>query len=353
MGKKQILVKVLSMALVLGLFFLGCNNSTAGSGESDKIIISGTLTNGGAPSPSIKMARSVLPASTQTFYAEVNKDNSITGKLKNGSDVFELTGNYNRADKGFSMQAPSSNIVFSIVGKLDADNNIDTDQTTASINIKEEGEWKTIECSIIPGPQTVNDEVNVDTIDVTSIPVYCQGIYSDHILGLAEFSSRFITTKNSITFFEGNMPPQDFTVVEVTNADGTPADEEGPWHFILRAKYYPDGFSPIDYTAKFYVSKTFSGKMLTDIGGKPLSDLFFGNDIGAYGSYPLSVVFNTFSGIRAFSAPYVSNDPAKVSTDGIYPANGYSPMFTGASATVNAKAATTLGAISGFTMAFE
>ena len=344
-------IAIIAFVVVVGFSFAACGDGNGGGsdGGDDGIVISGTLSDG--LGRGIRGARAVAPNSGQAFRAEVNSDNSITGKLQDGSFIYSLMGEYDPVTKAFSMQAPSSVIIFSIVGKLTAGNAIDTSVTSASIAVKESDEWTRYDFSVTPSNQTISGAVNTDTSSVTSIPVYWHGTFADQILGSALGRTYYIITINSITMYDRERPPQDLTVVEVTNADGSPADENGPWHFIIRAKWIAS--ATVNYTGKFYVSKTFDTTLSTGIGSQPANDIFFGEGTLPPSSTISQAIAQLPAGIKGYVAPYVGTG-GNVATTDIYPATGgYSPMFIGGSATYNAKAATTLKGISGFTLALK
>ena len=349
----QRIAGIIAFMAVIVFTMAGCDNPT-GNNDDDKPFISGSLSSANPNlSPSIRgIARSATESNIQTFSADLGSDNkTLSGLLRDGSITFILTGEYDSVTRAFSMQAPSSMMIFSIVGKLNTNNTIDTSATSASVMIRNGQEWESIHLTVTPSEQSVTGTANADQTGVTSIPLYCRGTLTDQILGGA---LRYIITGNSITMLDGNNPPQDLTVVEVTNANGSTADENGPWTFIIRAKYITDNVTGtgIDYTGKFYVSKTFDSTISTAIGSATLNDVTFGN-AGEQGSIPLSTAVSSLSEIRAYVAPYASNVSANVNTTGIYPNTGYSPLFTGTSATANAKSATALRAISGFTLALR
>jgi hypothetical protein len=244
-------------------------------------------------------------------------------------------------------------MIFSIVGKLTASDAIDTASTSASIKVKDGEEWTTIDLDINPGDQTVEGGTPADQTGVTSLPVYFRGTFTDQVMASAGISLKYTVTKNSITMFDGENPPQDITVVEVKNADGNPADENGPWELIVRAKYDDNTDNdPIPYTGRFYVSKTFDNKLSPALGSAQVKDLFFGDSMGPAGEAKLTEVVSSLGSAKAYVAPYCAT--TNVTTTGIYPTvGGYSPLFTDAPATANAKAATELKAISGFTLVLK
>lgn len=243
---------IIVCAALIGFFTIGCNNgSQPGDGTPTAIVISGTLSNQPAAR---RNARAAAESGIQTFSATVGSDNkTLSGKLKDGSITFELSGQYDASTKVFSMQAPSSFIIFSIAGKLTSANAIDANATSASVKMKDSStrEWTSMKLTVSGGSQTVDGEINADTSGVTPIPMYCQGTFVDQISYIASegfYTLKYTVTDHSITMFDGDNAPQDITVVEVTNADGSPADENGPWHFIINAEFILDGSSsPVPY----------------------------------------------------------------------------------------------------------
>jgi phage baseplate assembly protein gpV len=347
------LTVLLTAAILIGGLAACGGGAAAGSG--DPLVISGTLSSSGGfdamsmpisgMSSGLAFAPLADPPTTtsQTFFAAVGSDNTITGKLEDGAVVYNLTGLYDPATRGFSVQARSSSIIFSLAGVLAASGTIDLSKSHAAIQVKDGTEWKTITCSITSSDQTVSGSVTAT--GGASIPAVCQGKWTFDYLGL-----EYIVTENSITMYDYNMLPaapqkyvQDLTVVDVT---GT-----GPWTLLVRGKYYGIGTenAGVPYTGKFYVSTSFDSTLNTAIGTAPVSDILFG--IG--GPTQLSAAIP--AGATLLVAPYVSNTAADVDKENdsayLYPATDYSPLFIGASATTNAKNATTLKAISGFTLA--
>jgi hypothetical protein len=320
MKKNRFSLEVLAAALAFGVFLAGCNTDSG----SDPIIISGTLSNGGT-------------AAIQTFHAEIGSDNSISGKLKDGDITFELSGKYDPVTKVFSMQAVSSTIIYSIVGKLNDNNTIDISSVSATVKVKNsQGEWTSTDLTLTAGSQTVDGPVNVNTTDVTAIPVYCQGTWTDQIMAKVGLNLRIIETRNSVTSTNPiNGPPLDITVVEVTNTDGSNADENGPWHFIVRVVSANYAYQNFDFTGKFYVSKNWDDKIEAAVGTMTVADLYS----AWMPTAPAVQIKNQFSGIRMWVVPYVDSYD--------------NPQFTGDSAAANAKAATKLKAVSMFTLALK
>ena len=336
-----------SLALIaaIGFALMACGNPAGGGGSpGGGAFISGTLSSDLGPGPLMNIARSV-ESTTQTFSANLGSDGkTLSGLLQDGSITFTLTGEYDSATRSFSMQAPSSMIIFTIAGRLNPNNSLNTAETNAAVMVKTGNEWTNTPLTITPSDQSVTGTANADQTGVTSIPVYCRGTLVDQITG----ELKYIITRNSITMLEPGEPPMDITVVEVTNANGAPADENGPWHFIVRTTYDPGDLN-IDYTGKFYVSKTFDATLTSAIGSSTIADITWGHG----DTTPLSTAAAALGSVRAFVVPYTGTG-ANVNTNGIHPAiGGYSPLFVGASATANAKTATTLRAISGFVLALQ
>ena len=204
-------------------------------------------------------------------------------------------------------------------------------------------------------------------IALASIPAYCHGTWTDQIteaLSGGYYSLKYIVTKNSITMLDDDEPPQDFTVIDVS-----PNNNDGPWEFIIRGKFY--GYmDSVDYTGKFYISKTFDGELtgVNGIGDVTLFQFIMGTDtsdfliifpelteeeILEYFGIPdmkLSDAIGTLSGIRAFVTPFGSNTNVSfVEVDH----EGYSPLFNGPSALADVQVAVKMVALPGFTLALK
>ena len=340
----------IALVAIMGLTMAGCGGGGGSSGGgNDPIVISGTLTGGGSPNifPGRQSGRSsVTPeAGTQTFRAEVNPDNSIEGMLRDGSIVFLLEGRYDPVTRGFTMQAPSTNIIFSIAGMLNANHSLNTGSTRASVKVRDTvtGEWETIDLTFTSGDQTVEGTVNAPQSGVASIPAFCQGTWTDEIARMDGYNLRYIVTKNSITMLDENDPPQDFTVIGIT-----PNNNDGPWILTIQGKFYYDYNNPnasVDYTGKFYINKTFSDLFLDAADG--IGNVTLDQYAGDGGSTTLAQLAATLSGIRMFVTPYGSTSNVSMQAQDHA---GYSPLFQSLSA---ATAASKLIAVQGFTLALK
>jgi hypothetical protein len=294
-------------------------------------VISGTLSNGGI-NPSL--ARTAGPGTGQTFYAEIADNNTIDGKLEDDDLIYRLKGLYDPDTRGFSVQAKSSTIIFSLAGELTTSGTIDASKSQAKIMVKDaSNEWTTIVVSIVPSTQTAISDT-VTAVGGDSIPEDFRGRWTDLLTDL-----KFIVTENSITMKDGD-DIQDLTVVEVTGTGNT------------RQLVFGGLYGEAKYIGKVYVHKGTEPDttLTTAIGSATMNDITWGS---ANDTTPLSTAISTLpGGTTIFVAPYCSNDSSKVSTTGIYPANGWSPLFTGTSATTNAKNVpdTNIKAISGFVM---
>ena len=340
----------IALVAIMGFTVLACDT---GGSTSDAIIISGTLTGGGGGSPSIIPGRQIIRSSsttpeagTQTFRAEVKPDNSIEGRLQDGSIIFLLEGRYDPVTKGFTMQAPSTNIIFSIAGKLNANNSLNTGSTRASVKVRDtgSGEWETIDLTLTSSNQTVEGTVNAPQSGVASIPAYCQGTWTDEIARMDGWSLRYIVTRNSITMLAENDPPQDLTVIGIT-----PNNNDGPWILTIQGKFYYDYHNPnasVDYTGKFYINKTFSNLFLDSTNGigNVTVDQYAG---GGGDSTTLAQVAGTLSGIRMFVTPYGSKSNVSMQA---HDHDDFSPLFQSLAA---ATAAQKLIAVQGFTLALK
>jgi hypothetical protein len=336
--------------------FAACDNGddtgNTGNDETEKgIVLSGSL------------SQATRATDGQTFRATIDDQGNITGKLQDGSITFELSGSYNSATGVFSMQAPSSSIIFSIVGRLNASGQVIVGETSASVKVKVDGEWVSTELSITIEDVTVEGSVNADQTDVTKIPAVLHGHFTDQITALAvgqpneptpptradddETGLRYTVTENSITMFDGSNAPQDITILEVTNADGSAANSEGPWNLLVSAVYGEQQ----PYIGRFYVARTFDAKLTEAIGGSPVDDLFFGTNVSDATISQVISATPSLQGATMYVTPYCAE--TGVTTTGIYPAGTFSPLFTDPTATVDAKAATTLKAISGFTLVLK
>ena len=348
------LTVIIALVALIGFASAACSNSSGPQPllPTGPIVISGTLGAGGGLH-AVPRSLAAPEAGTQTFRAEVGAGNSIEGLLRDGSIIFMLEGMYDPATRGFTMQAPSTNIIFSIAGRLTGSNAIDTSKTRASVKVRDTvtGQWQTNDLTIASSTQSVTGTANASQDGVASIPVYCRGAWTDEITRVTSgglVNLRYVVTKNSITMFDDDNPPQDFTVIDIT-----PNHEEGPWYLTIQGKYYKHEGGEVDYTGKFYINKTFSGEFT---GGNGIASVtvgeFFGVLIGGDPTPLSDTISGLGGGIRMFVTPYGSNNDSHVDMDGKDHA-GYSPLFTGASAVTNANAATKLIATQGFTLALK
>jgi hypothetical protein len=241
--KKLFKLALMCAATMTATTFTACNNDDDTGNKDDEtgIVLSGSL------------SEATRATDGQTFRATIDDQGSITGKLQDGSITFELSGSYDSATGVFSMQAPSSSIIFSIVGRLNTNGQIIVSETSASVKVKIDGEWVGTELSITVADVTVDGSVNADQSGVTKIPAVLHGHFVDQITSLAvkqpnepmpasranddETGLRYTVTENSITMFDGSNAPQDITILEVTNADGSVATAAGPWNLIVGEVY--------------------------------------------------------------------------------------------------------------------
>jgi hypothetical protein len=289
--KQKTLFGFFVLLLAMMLVVTGCPSGSDDDDDEEEtletLVISGTLTSAGPRS-----LRAV--SETQTFRAELQDDGTtLLGKLKDGAITFELSGLYNAETKVFSMQAPSSKIIFSIVGKLNDDDAVDTTTMKASVKTKnDEGEWTSTELVFASSEQTIIEEPNAETEYgvAQSVPSYWWGKLTDY----ASFGAiKLNFTANSITYeadWGYGIELVDVTIVEVSGDL-----ENGPWDIIV----YVDGLG----AAKFYVSKTFEGRIKDAIGDYPVTDE---NDqpMGTLTEIIEEYGFNT--GMRLYITPYAS-----------------------------------------------
>lgn len=333
-------MKLLTTIFVTALCLAACSGN---GGDNDPngdrpLTISGTLS---------QTTARATDATTQSFTATVGTDEkTLTGRLKDGTVIFELTGFYEPQTREFFMSAPSSGMIFTIAGTLTKQALIDPAATYASVRTRNQaGEWSTTDLAVAPSADTIKitEPVNAITMGMTTVPAYLRGQWVDQIGPKRTYN----VTSNSIV----SLPARDFTIVEVANANGTAADESGPWDMLVRATWVTATDS-IPFTGKFYVSKTFDQKLQEGIGGQHVSDLFFGEDMEEAGRADLLKAIPALgTDMRAYIAPYCSEE--NVDFTGIYPATGWSPLFTGNAAAANARAATELKAVSGFTLVLK
>jgi len=322
--------------LIAAIFTLtGCPPGDTSGGA---IVISGTLSSGGTPSPNI-MARSSarnVHGSSQSFSGEVQSDNTIVGLLQDGAMIFKLTGVYNPENKSFSMQAASSMFVFSLSGVLDLTNAIIPEQSQAALHVKDNsGEWETIALNISPANVSVEGQANQPDAEVT--PAWARGMWYDQFFG-----GIVVITENAISvIMEDHV--EAFTILEVETVN------DNVVKILLRAALIDD--HPIIYTARFYVTRSSTDTNITTaFDGVSLKDVTFGMGKDELLSTALA---GLPSGSKLFITPYCSNDPGKVYTDDPYIMNGdYSPMFIreGHAVSDAMDNSNVLKAISSFTM---
>jgi len=305
--------------IAASVFWAGCSNGDDKEDEKQKEDVLGTVISGTLSGAS---ANSMRSANLRKFSGEVQNDNSISGKLEDGDMVFNLKGQYDPDSKEFNMQAASSNTVFSIVGRLNADGNVDPTASQATVEVKSGGEWNTIILEVNPSDVTISGAVNQSS--ATTTPTWSRGTWYDQ---LSEYA--VVVTENTITIQSSN----DIQVITIVEAEEVGA---GAVRLIARAILPNDSSSLTAYTAKFYVADSFDATLNAALGNTGMGGATISSLVGALGS-----------GEKIFVAAYSDNNlnnviPFAFTTD------GYSPMFK---TTAAAKAATNIRHIPSFTLA--
>ncbi|MDR1930754.1 MAG: hypothetical protein LBQ44_09035 [Treponema sp.] len=233
------LTAVPAIALVLVFMWAGCSNPAGGTPGNGGIVISGTLTPGSSAGG--------VDTSARSFYAEVNQtarsirgrnlsraalgaveSYPISGKLEDGSIIFNLTGVYEPEGKAFTLEAASSFIIFRVSGRLNNSNVIDTTKTEAAVLVKtgtnNGGEWATIPCSIATsGGGEISGTVNAPPSSVNGIPESLHGKWRS----LSSPGEYFIVSTYSVNQYLGDGPPAYvLPLVSFTSTGGSlfPAD---------------------------------------------------------------------------------------------------------------------------------
>ena len=335
MKKKQTTFYVIAVVLITVMFVLaGCSDSDdtppANSVPvvSGPIVISGTL-GGGA-------ARSITTDGIK-FSGEVQDNNSIIGKLEQGDFIFNLKGQYDPATKAFTMQATSSVMVFSLSGKLNNSNNIDTSKSKATLEVKDgSGEWITYDYNIASSSQEIGGAVTETPASPT--PLWSRGVWYDQMTGY-----KIVVTENSITVIDDDDDLIPFTIVEITeNGDNA--------KLLTRASLI--GSDPLlAYTAIFYVANSFDATLSDAIGSVTMDDIYGPGN----GTMTVSDILGMLPDTEAmFVSPYCSTSNV-ITSESWLMSGSYSPMLNGASATANATTAgnnaSNIKAIPTFTMA--
>jgi hypothetical protein len=183
MKNKKTQFGIFVLFLVSVLVLTGCPNGSTDPDSPEVIVIGGTL----SPAEAVGSDVTTTP---KTFYAEVSQNQrsvagrnasravgdtvsfSISGKLRDGATMFNLTGEYAPEGKGFILSAASGYIVFQIYGRLDSNNAIDLSKTEANVLVRTSssngGEWKTVSCTVdIAGePEKIDEIVNAPESDI-------------------------------------------------------------------------------------------------------------------------------------------------------------------------------------------
>jgi hypothetical protein len=279
----------------------------------------------------------------------VQDDNRIAGKLQDGTRVFKLEGLYDAATSVFTVQAASSDIVFSISGKLDDSNTLNTEASHAAVHRRVDGEWATESLAITADEQTVESGVN--QTGGAALPAWGKGIWYDQMSGEGV---EFIVTDNAITYiltwsYSGTQHSivKDIAVVEIE-----PVSAEAV-NLIVRAPLFRYNLSTGNiieetiYTARYYCANSFDTKLNDAIGNTTLASLGVEGMPGVTVAQAVSMLD---SGDKVFVAPYCSDSEPEI-LDGETDDWGYSPRFVGESATAHAKTAAVLRAFEGETFA--
>jgi len=340
MKNKIKLFAITALAVIIGFGVTGCGDPPPPTDKA--LVISGTLTNTGLPSPSVK-ARSIETelGTTQRFSGTVQKDYSIEGLLEDGAMRFKLTGIYDPQSKSFSMQAASSFMVFSLTGLLNNKNAIDPAFSKATVQLKQDGEWIAITLNITPSAQKVNGKANQP--EGAKTPEWARGVWYDQLVG-----NTIVITQNSILIGYGaDLTP--LTIVEMKDVDSNTME------LIARVSGEDGKGGFIDYTLRFYITNQFDvniqgiipdGLKFTDFNGMPTYD----------GEPTINDFIQTQAAANKkiiFVAPYCSNDPSKVdlSDEWSVTEDGYSPLFNGSTPTSDSKnVSNVIKAVLGYSM---
>jgi len=140
----------IALIAIIGFVVTACDNVNGnGNGNENTYLIMGNFANQSA-------------GVNATFYADTANSRSaraaaeeqeLTGKIEDGSIIFNLKGIYFPADGSFILSAGSSFLVYEIAGKV---TNSGLSQTQATVKLNSSGDWITYEI-----PVTAVNEVGI------------------------------------------------------------------------------------------------------------------------------------------------------------------------------------------------
>jgi hypothetical protein len=331
------------LLLVVGAAFVACDKDDDGGSENNsqsaRKVISGTITP--------KQATGTLGTDAKKFYAEVSDTANrallarvagavtsypVSGKLEDGDVVFNFKGEYEPENNIFSVQAKSSVFIFSLSGKLNAEGAMDTSKSKASVQVKTDTGWQTVECDLNGQQQEVSKPENNSDNGGDGIPSGYLGKWRN-LLNEGEY---FLLTENSIIYnYRPDITQNEYqllplNVVEVTKISDTNYDI-----LVLNADIFD-----IPYFERFNISTTLQNGISSES-----ASVFDGEQDGTIGDY----ISSLGAGTRLFVAPYTSSSGAKPEGS---PLDGltYSPLFEDEN---EARSASVLHAIPFFTFLCE
>ncbi|MCL2792752.1 MAG: hypothetical protein FWD87_06645 [Spirochaetaceae bacterium] len=202
---------VIALVMIIGFTITACNNSsdpppTSTTLPESEFSISGTFTkSGGAGSGDVSFqlgdARTFTPPTSSLSMAPArsvtNSSFAVSGVLKDGAMIFNLSGTYDPVALSFSVSAASSFLRYTINGAFDSNGNSIGSTATIALSLDSGTTWTPFTFPVeLDNTVNITDAVTEEPVD-GGIPLLARGFwnYSESNPDWGSFEGRMLVTQ--------------------------------------------------------------------------------------------------------------------------------------------------------------